>query len=283
MTLADNEKPNPGLNPNREQGILGQLSVGNWLQQLWLKTYKPGDKPQPTLFGHVLITSGVLTLILGSFLYLNGFANTKVKDWMVTTELQTLPNQSLSATAAEKARLEQQLKEIDSRIKRHADVMTFFYKQYYISISMASALGLVAGICVFFISKVGWKDANNGLINMFIVTSSAALFYGQLPAIFKQDTNLAANRNLYIEYITLKNEVLSYSATRGVMGINPENANSFTPVEPSIFISYVDQKMAKLNQIPIDFDITRVTEVPDFRQINPESGSRRTLPASPKP
>lgn len=61
MTLADNEKPNPGLNPNREQGILGQLSVGNWLQQLWLKTYKPGDKPQPTLFGHVLITSGVLT------------------------------------------------------------------------------------------------------------------------------------------------------------------------------------------------------------------------------
>lgn len=269
MTSSENSE-----NPRKRR-------LPNWInsQQLRLKTCKNGSNPQPTILGHFLIAGSLVTLISGGFFGLTWYADKKAKEWLVTTDETALPSQSLAVTAAEKTRLYQQFQEIQLRIQRHSAVMIYFYKQYYISISMTYALGLVAGICLFFISKVGWKDANHGLINIFIVTSSAALFYGQLPGIFKQDTNMAANRNLYLDYIALKNEVLSYAATGGIAGRDPNNPNAFTAISPKIFIYYVDQRLTKLNQIPIDFDITRVTEAPDFRKVN----SAINIPAKPEP
>ncbi|HAZ46872.1 MAG TPA: hypothetical protein DCZ55_21060 [Cyanobacteria bacterium UBA11371] len=252
-------------------------------QLLRLKTCKNGSNSEPTLLGHFLIAGSLVILISGGFFCLNWYADKKAKEWLGSQEeLSALPSQRLVGTAAEKTRLDEQFKEIQLRIQRHSAVMSYFYKQYYISISMTYALGLLAGICLFFISKVGWKDANKGLINVFIITSSAALFYRQLPGIFRQDTNMAANRNLYLDYISLKNEVLSYAATGGIAGRDGNNTNSFTTINPKIFIYYVDQKLAKLNQIPIDFDITRVTETPDFKKVNSVPGISGTPESLPK-
>ncbi len=262
-----------------------KIRLPNWInyRQLRLKNGKNGCNPEPTILGHCLIAGSLVILISSGFFTLNWYADKKATEWLGTKEeLTTLPSQRLMGTTAEKTRLDEQFKEIQLRIQRHSAVMSYFYKQYYISISMAYALGLVAGICLFFISKVGWKDANKGLINIFIVTSSAALFYRQLPGIFRQDTNMAANRNMYLDYISLKNEVLSYAATGGISGRDPNNTNSFTTINPKIFIYYVDQKLAKLNQIPIDFDITRVTEAPDFRKVNSVPGISVTPEALPK-
>lgn len=270
MTSSQNSE-----NPNK-------IRLSKWInsQQLRLKTCKNGSNPQPTILGHFLIAGSLVILISGGFFCLTWYADKKAKEWLGTKEeLTALPSQRLVGTAAEKTRLDEQLKEIQLRIQRHSAVMIYFYKQYYISISMTYVLGLIAGICLFFISKVGWKDANHALMNAFIVTSSAALFYRQMPGIFRQDTNMAANRNLYLDYISLKNEVLSYAATGGIAGRDPNNPDSFTAINPKIFIYYVDQKLNKLNQIPIDFDITRVTENPDFRKIN----SGITIPTQPEP
>ena len=91
--------------------------------------------------------------------------------------------------------------------------MLYFYKQYFISISLSSTLDLIAGICVFFVSKVGWEKSNNAVINIFFITAGAAILYQKLPELFQQGINLTSNKNLYLQYLDLRNKTLSYIAT----------------------------------------------------------------------
>lgn len=149
---------------------------------------------------------------------------------------------------------------------------------------MTSGLAIIAGICLFFISKLGWQNANNALINIFIVTTSAGLLYQQLPVIFKQEINLGANRVLYIKYTELSYELLSYLATKHVKSLAPENPNQLTEVEPKIFIHSIDNKLAELNQIPIEFDATRViklNDVPNSLNIQTTDETPSTSTAKP--
>lgn len=234
-----------------------------------------GTARQPSFLGHCVLAGIQLILIGGTFLSLNWFASNRANDWLKSEEVSSLPQETevSSLGAAERDRLEAQFAEIQLRIERHANVMTYFYKQYFISLSMTSGLALVAGIAIFFVSRDGWSKANNALINVFIVTSSAALLYGQLPGLFKQDINLAANRKLYLDYTALRDEVLSYMATGGMIGGDPTNPDVFSPVDSKQFIHAIDKELAQLNQIPIEFDPTRVFEAPDFRRIDPQTGN----------
>ncbi len=142
-------------------------------------------------------------------------------------------------------------------------MMIFFYKHYYTSIGITSASALVAGICLFFISKVGWDKVNNSLINVFVVTSSAVIFFGDLPGTFKYKENSEASRDLYLEHISLRNEVHSYLATGGTLSDNVENPNLYKRTEANLFIHYVDQKLASLNKIPLGFDTTGINDFKD--------------------
>jgi len=246
------------------------------------------DTLQPNFLAHCLIAGSTLVLILSTFLMLRGFAHAKASKWLKAPEIRqevAVAKQGTTQLTPVEIRLQGQLTEIESRIERHTAVMIYFYQQYFISLSMASGLGLIAAFCLFFISRDGWQKANNALINVFMVTSSAALLYNQLPALFKQDINLAANRDLYLQYIALQNKVLSYQATGGTTGINPERPDEFVDnVKPSLFIHEVDRKLTQLNQIPIEFDAAQIIKIPDFREIDSQTGLPIRPPSpSPKP
>lgn len=244
--------------------------------QLFWKIFRGRPNQQPTLLGHFLITSGLLILIGVGYFSMNWYADTIVKEWQGPKEELPRLGEDLKPTTSDKARLAEQVNEIQLRINRYSAVMIFFYKRYYISISLTTVSALVAGICLFFISKVGWKTANNALINIFVVTSSAVIFFGDLPGVFKHDENLTANRDLYLEHISLRNEVRSYLATGGTVGGNPANPDAFSITEASRFIHYVDKRMAELNKIPIDFDATRITGIE-------ESSGRLSIPEKATP
>lgn len=139
-------------------------------------------------------------------------------------------------------------------------MMIFFYKHYYTSIGITSASALVAGICLFFISKVGWERVNNSLINVFVVTSSAVIFFGDLPETFKYKENSEASRDLYLDHISLRNEVRSYLATGGKVRDDAASSDVYKRTEPNLFIHYVDQKLASLNKIPLGFDTTGIND-----------------------
>jgi hypothetical protein len=255
----------------------------------WRNTFiREGEQNtlQPNLLAHCLITGGTLVLILITFVGLRGFANVKANEWLKAPAIKQevlVPEQGATQLTPVQTRLQGQLTEIESRIERHTAVMIYFYQQYFISLSLASGLGLIAAFCLFFISRDGWQKANNALINVFMVTSSAALLYNQLPALFKQDINLSANRDLYLQYAALQNKVLSYQATGGTTGINLDRPDEFVDnVKPSLFIHEVDRKLAQLNQIPIEFDAAQIIKIPDFREIDSQTGLP-VRPPSPSP
>ncbi len=247
------------------------------------------ENKQPSFFGHLLITSSLLVLIVASNLSHNWYADQQAKKWLHSTEKLTTSNgenknldasdpekarleeltisneenKNLDASDPEKARLAEQLNDIQSRLDRYSAMMIFFYKHYYTSIGITSASALVAGICLFFISKVGWDKVNNSLINVFVVTSSAVIFFGDLPGTFKYKENSEASRDLYLEHISLRNEVHSYLATGGTLSDNVENPNLYKRTEANLFIHYVDQKLASLNKIPLGFDTTGINDFKD--------------------
>lgn len=247
------------------------------LREIWRRSYHAETtaehhKGQPTLLGHLLITTGLLTTNLVVFALLSVFAENKAQEWLAGTSTMQVPEQTMIEAPLLRERLTEQFGEIRTRRDRHAKVMVYFYKQYFLSLSMASGSALIAILLAFFISRDGWEKTNNGLINAFFVSFSAAILYTQIPGLFQQEKNLKANRELYLAYEALGNQVLSYLATQNTIGSNPEQPNQVSPMPPEQFILQIDQQLVTLNQIPIDFDANQVIKLPDLQQMGLPQG-----------
>lgn len=253
--------------------------TGERIRNFFRNPFNGGTKKQPTFFGHLLITSSLLVLIGASNILHSWYAHQQAKKWLNSTEKLTtidIDKGKSGASATEKARLTEQLDDIQSRLDRYSTMMVFFYTHYYTSIIITSASALVAGICLFFISKVGWERVNNSLINVFVVTSSIGIFFGDLPGTFKYKENSETSRDLYLEHISLKNEVRSYLVTGLTISDNAEDSAVYKRTETNLFIHYVDQKLASLNEIPLGFDTTGIN---DFK----DNAERLSIPEKPKP
>lgn len=246
------------------------------LAAFFAKTHYQADNKshQPTLLGHSLITGSLLVTNLVACVILSGFASQKATEWLALQSAQPAQKPELDQTVIQapllKKRLLNQVTEIEARQDRHAKVMTYFYKQYFISLSMASGSALAAILFAFFISRDGWEKANNGLINAFFVTFSAATLYTQIPGLFSQKVNLEQNRELYISYTNLQNQVVSYMAIGSVID---SETKQLVGIEPGLFIYQIDQQLVDLNQLPINFDATQSIKPPELPQLD--------LPTSP--
>ena len=248
------------------------------LETVWKKTHHPSLKnpevQQPTLFGHSLITSGLLLLNLALVSGLTYFANHQAAEW---SNLESAAPPAISSESKLQARLVEQLTEVQARRNRHKAVMIYFYKQYFVMLSMASGTALAATLFAFFISRDGWDKANNGLINAFFVTSSAAILYTQIPVLFEQELNLKANRTEYLAYDTLEEDILSYLAINAAANSTTNSTTKSNETKLTSFILKVDQQLAALNQIPLDFDATQAIQIPNLQQF----GLPKTLPSLP--
>ena len=60
------------------------------------------------------------------------------------------------------------------------------------------------------ISKEGFEKVNNGFITVFLIASSAVIFYSDIPGVFQQRENGDLSRDLYLRHINLRNEIRSY-------------------------------------------------------------------------
>lgn len=265
---TENEQEKPHLEEENED-----VQIPRWLRWAISRT-----KKQLTFPGHLSLTASLAFFVLGSYWMLFWFAGTKETEWLGTSprfqpEVVKTAVSQLSATPAEKARLADQFQEIELRAARHAKIMGFFYKQYYISLSMIVGAAGMASICLFFISKSGWERINNAVINLFISSSAVILFYGNLMFVFKQDENLRGNQELYLSYISLREEVLSYWATR--------QTNMGEALDPAQFIHYLDNKMQTLNRIQLGFDSPQISTFVDQFKFD-ESQNNPLLQPSPQ-
>lgn len=172
---------------------------------------------------------------------------------------------------AESARLKEQLQIIRDRAKHHGNVMAFFYVNYFVSIVMVMSAGLIVAITLFFIAQAGWNGSNSYVRAAFIVGSAFVAFYGLFPPAFQEQKNITDNKELFLHYKSLENEVNSYPIT--LLTLQGEAAS------PKQFINHVDAEMDRLGNIALGFDITKVSYEEAFQTARPTPTATVTTPA----
>lgn len=146
-------------------------------------------------------------------------------------------------------RLSKQLEDTQNYARYHMKLLQFFYAYYYMSILLFTTSGFVAAIALVMISKRGWDQSNEYLITTFFVMTAITVFYKSIPKAFGHIQNIADNKILYLKYISLENEILSYAVTGEPMN-ETQRESSYTAKD---FIHYVDQQLAE-NNIAIGLD-----------------------------
>jgi hypothetical protein len=160
---------------------------------------------------------------------------------------------TVPATTEEKARLVGQFQQTRGRMNYHFDLLATFYQYYFSTIIMLGVLTSVAAVTLLFITSDGWQHSSPYARTIFLVATMSATYCAAFPSIFQQQQNIEDNRGLYLDYVTLTNEMCSYATT----GETPDGVKA----DAKGFIHHVDAQLERLNKIAIGFDITKN---PDF-------------------
>lgn len=129
---------------------------------------------------------------------------TTTPDWKLF-----IAQENLQASEAEKNRLETQIKIIEYRAMSSLMMAKDFYKWLFATIMLFSISIIIASVCLFYISKEGWKAANNYVINVFTVFSGIALLSGSIPLVFQYENNAQKNLGMLVNYINLRNNIIT--------------------------------------------------------------------------
>jgi hypothetical protein len=204
---------------------------------------------------------------------------------------------SLKATDQEQARIRSQYEELLSRVRHHGSGLSKLFGIYVSSIIMTGVTSAVAAILLLFITASGWNNAHNYAKAIFLVAVATAGYCIAFPKIFLLDENMTANKEHYLAYIALTDEVCSYVATgegyalkelsssgeptqapaqgttapaknqKVTPGPGETNANEIARqrhVDPAAFIAYMDYELKHWNAVAVGFDASKN---PDFRKL----------------
>ena len=217
-----------------------------------------------TFFGHVLLTGSLLSVVVLSHSLIYSITELWQNDWL-SCKVDTSSSAFKNPTTSEQSRLNQQFEIIQDLNVKNCKIMAFFYKQYFICLSIGGTAALVAFLCIFFLSKEGWEKSNSALINLTITSFGVTTFYLNVTQVFQQEKNLKTSQDLYANYSALKN---NFSSSL-VLAI-PTSAQQVTPSKGSEIIKKLtyadliqdtDNKLNTLGYIRLGFDPTPITEM----------------------
>ncbi len=103
---------------------------------------------------------------------------------------------------------------------------------------------------MIFISRSGWNRVHKSIINIFVLTTALAIFYGDVTNVYQHENNIAITEVQYESYINLGNYILSYLVTK--TGIEGE------PISARDFMHKIDFIMEEINDIFLTFDNTGI-------------------------
>jgi hypothetical protein len=244
-----------GHRPNTEQARQGAKMLGNWLKMDWQNAVSEITR---------LII--VAALVLASALVLTKeFRNHAISQsdlW--TKHLQFASDTTIRSatiafgTPAEAGRFAAQSLQVRYRANMHLRIMKYFYSRYFASITMATFCSIAAALCLIHIGAVGWKSANNYVLSIFLTTAALAIAFRLSPQLYKQEENIAANKDLYTRYVSLDNEMTTYAATNIMR-------DSVSMSIGSVLVR-VDSTLNALRDMPMGFD---KTQIPDYTKLKP--------------
>jgi len=209
---------------------------------------------------HALLVVGLFAVIMAIALSVGQKADQWARDWAVPVVKANSERAAQDArlavpgTLGEQARLKAQLRDARGWAEHHRLVTAFFYGRYYVAITMTSLSALFAAFLVGTIGIKGWQHASPYAVTTLIVFGGAAAFFGAFPGLYQQEENITKNKALYLGYVALENEMLSYFATYPGDPKNP-------PPRPNEYIHTVDEKLRGLNDMVVKFDRSAI---PDY-------------------
>jgi len=184
--------------------------------------------------------------------YAESIASRHAESWLngfQPANLGTLADTTLSAiagTAAAKHRLLDQMRTIDLGIVLHGRVMTTFYVEHFMAITIATGAGVLAAAILFVLSGT-WITNRVLLLRVsFVCFATIAAFFGTLLASYQYSKNAADNCEYRQSLVALRYRVHTYCATgQDVDG---------KPFPLTAMLHSVDHELEKAPRIAIGFD-----------------------------
>lgn len=159
---------------------------------------------------------------------------------------------SLKPTDAQWNRVEAQFICLGKRASHHLSVMMFFYRVYFSTIMVGALTTLIAGVFLLIVSKQGWNQANEYILNILIVMTAQSIFYLSIPAMFEHKNNITNNQKMYIEHVNIYENYRTYLATN-----SDENGKS-----PNLsgYMHDVDSKLSKLSILSLEMELSKIPQ-----------------------
>lgn len=174
---------------------------------------------------------------------------------------------SLRQRSYEQIRLLEQIEAAKQGAARHAQMALHFHSQSKAAVMVSLVLGIAAGSLGVLISREGWDKSDNRFIYSFALLSTMALFFNQLPRVLQSEINFQNNRDIYLGYLTLRNNIHTFVATEKGVGVNPEQPDQFDDLQTNRFIHSVDAKLVELNQLRIGIDANQRVDISNVLNI----------------
>lgn len=246
----------------------------------WLieeKEGKEGPGANPTLVGHLAISTGLI--LLASVLYWGVFFTVSgiSSRWTICqgqpqTEEDEQRHQGelnnrlvnldarigrlsavvdASITPGQTMRLKEQIRQLDQGRRLACTVGVFYFSHRYAALSLSTAAGILALSSLALISKQGWEKSNNAIINIGI-TSGLVLYSAWT---FSQLYGQAANYENYSRKYVLANDLIATiesAVANGSAQISanqePTTLNLASKPDMAKLIGHVDERLRVINK-----------------------------------
>jgi hypothetical protein len=225
---------------------------------------------KPTFTGHVVLSSSLLLFTGIVYICMLCLSSFWAREWLYkelersepVKQLELFNKQTLNPEDRQQIRLVEQLNTINDLKTRHCRIMSFFYKQYFVLLSIGGTAGLVSLLCIFFISKEGWKETNNALINLGVTSFGVTLFALNTTQVFQQAENLKTSQNLYSGYVELRHDFLSAIANKEL--VKPDKTVVKLDAKNGGYTQLIqdtDARMKVLSLVRLGFDPTPISDL----------------------
>ena len=153
-------------------------------------------------------------------------------------------------------RLNGQFHQLQQRLDHHFNQFATYYSWSFASTVMMGVLAAIAAVTLLFITLSGWGPSHQYQKTIFLVATVTATYAAAFPSIFQLDRNVEGNRDAYLSYVSLADEMCSYPWT--------EKTIDGAATDPLAFVNHVDTELRKLNKIVVGFDAAKT---PDFGDV----------------
>lgn len=207
-------------------------------------------------------------------------------------------NHPASVPAEIQSRLSEQLADVRNAAHTHFLIATAFARYQFAMITIATICGVIAGVLLVFISAIGWKDAKWTLTLPFVVVAGGGIMFTSFTQLYRQAENIADNSRLYLAYLQVEDELLSYypiaaerdareklEAVEDLVGVKPADLDEkrraiareqrkareadvkggeLAALTPGELVALVDKQVKELRSLAVSFDPSKVAQ---FKQV----------------